>query len=1131
MQDLNPVLDVIRTIAGSLRSHRRKTKLAVEQDVYAEIGRIVSSPFSIAETYGRFAFQVKRVLGYDSIIITVLNACDGTFSIDYALGTAITGMKQGDVFPLENSFVSQVANSQKAIRCDPSNQCPNPKLFRKAGLISSIATPLIANEKVIGVLHLASAMDAAYDAQSLGMLERIGNQIAGATASGILLESERSRASQLNGVYQVAAIIVKPNSFEEKAQGIVELLAQLSMADLAVLWRGNEGGEGMEVVTYAGNIAINAEMSASLLAENSASGNALRQRKTIVINEYQTFSDASPVGRSISVESAFSTPIRSGDRILGLLSVASKTKNHFNSERVSLLTALADEIAHLFEAADLSQFLQASKAEMALVDEVAKIVTTTLNIQVVYERFAKEIRKLVVFDRIAIAIIDHDMQTTTVKYTYGDALPGRNVGDVIPLDESTSFPILSPRLPLFRGGLMRSTEPRSPADEEDLALGFCSSAIIPLMSRGQLIGTMGLRSRRVEAFGTREQAIILRLADQIAPAIENAILYDQSLKSEETQRHLADENASMAKIGRIIASPFSTDGVYDEFADIVQSLIPFDRIGLTSCDNEGKFVDLHVWGTAVTEWAKGDIFPEERPGFASAVVKINGPLITPTGADELGDEYPSLSKFRQAGLRSLLGCTLVSNDQLVGTIFLSSATEGAYTDREAGLLQRISNQIAGSIASATLLRSERDRNDELDALFNVSEIMIQPAEIEVKAQKTTEILANLLEADQVLIRRADENGKILSLVASGGSNPLTGMLSVRVLDQKSAIREAFTQGRPVLINDYQHYPDHVPSILESGLRSVYVMPIRTADRTTGILTVASRSTNHFNNRRVAVLATFGHTIGSLFASADLSESLEASRDELALTDDIARIVTSTTEVEEVYEKFATELKKLVDHDLAAVNIFNEDQTAFTMRYLSGDFGPAFQIGQSLQIENTLVALMLEAEETIVFGNIEEHPEIVSTEAHLREGLLSFVLAPLISGDSIFGFFLLTARRVNHFGDRERGIVSRLANQIAPALKNVELYEREMRFQQDQSRLADELSARSEEIALVDRIASIITSSEQIDDVYAYFSAELKRLIEFDRIVLNHIDLGSGKYKTRFVSGVHVNERGKGPNIS
>ena len=94
---------------------------------------------------------------------------------------------------------------------------------------------------------------------------------------------------------------------------------------------------------------------------------------------------------------------------------------------------------------------------------------------------------------------------------------------------------------------------------------------------------------------------------------------------------------------------------------------------------------------------------------------------------------------------------------------------------------------------------------------------------------------------------------------------------------------------------------------------------------------------------------------------------------------------------------------------------------------------------------------------------------------------------------------MRANRPGAFGPREQGIIARLANQIAPAVENAMLLEQMLEAQQTQRRLFEELTARNEEMALVDRIAGIIASSTNIDDVYSYFFDELKKLVDFDRI--------------------------------
>ena len=92
------------------------------------------------------------------------------------------------------------------------------------------------------------------------------------------------------------------------------------------------------------------------------------------------------------------------------------------------------------------------------------------------------------------------------------------------------------------------------------------------------------------------------------------------------------------------------------------------------------------------------------------------------------------------------------------------------------------------------------------------------------------------------------------------------------------------------------------------------------------------------------------------------------------------------------------------------------------------------------------------------------------------------------------------------------------------MKNATLYQRAVASEEAERLLADELIAKAEEMALVDRVASIITSSVRIEEVYFNFSNALKDLIDFDRIVVNIVDLDAGTYIAALAAGTHVEGR-------
>ena len=293
----NKIKPIVRSVIAAVNRIRlqcgRDEDLAAERAVYAEIGRIAGIPFSVSNVYKRFANQVSKIIPFDLILITQLDLERDTFTVMFSLGTEVIGLGQGKKISLADSAVeAEVASSKRAMRTDHYLEAGTiAQSLDDAGLLSRIATPLIANERVVGTLRLSSSKANSYGSEELARLEIVGNQIAGAIASGILLQAERDRASQLKSLYDVAAIITKPLSFEVKTQRIVDELLLISDADRVVLRRADEKLENLHLVASAGSGSIEFTQVLKITDPNLITLRPFLQGDPVLINDYQTSGD------------------------------------------------------------------------------------------------------------------------------------------------------------------------------------------------------------------------------------------------------------------------------------------------------------------------------------------------------------------------------------------------------------------------------------------------------------------------------------------------------------------------------------------------------------------------------------------------------------------------------------------------------------------------------------------------------------------------------------------------------------------------------------------------------------------------------------------------------------------------
>jgi two-component system, cell cycle sensor histidine kinase and response regulator CckA len=169
--------------------------------------------------------------------------------------------------------------------------------------------------------------------------------------------------------------------------------------------------------------------------------------------------------------------------------------------------------------------------------EVSRIIGSTLNIDEVYERFAREVKTLIPFDRISVNLINLQEYSFTHAYVSGEDVPERQAGTVVPLAGSGAEEVLGSRSTLWvREGNRAEVAARFPALAPVFEAGFRSSLLIPLISQNQVIGVLNIGSRQPDVYSFSDISLAEGIAAQVAGAIANSRLYAGVRRAEEALR-------------------------------------------------------------------------------------------------------------------------------------------------------------------------------------------------------------------------------------------------------------------------------------------------------------------------------------------------------------------------------------------------------------------------------------------------------------------------------------------------------------------------------------------------------------------------------------------------------------------
>lgn len=343
--------------------------------------------------------------------------------------------------------------------------------------------------------------------------------------------------------------------------------------------------------------------------------------------------------------------------------------------------------------------------ELALVNRLTRIITSSFDIKEVYEAFVEELRKKMPGDWAAIVLIKGNE-----LHFYALSSKVRSVwktGDVIPLEGTATAYIAGTKEPLVEADLSR--ERKFWTGEYHLKQGISSIVYVPLLTKGEVFGAFIVGSVRPNAYGQRESALLNHITGQIATPLQNALLFEENKRRQELLQ-------AISQLTRTVSSNVTFDDIYQTFAQELKKLVDYDRLSIGIVEGD-KLRFLAVSGEVETELRAGTTYPlaDSDTGW---VVKHKKTLI-----------LPNLTQSRVApidevklkhGIKSSIHVPLFSKGEVFGSINLSSFRPNAYGEWEQDILEQVAVQVAGAIMNAQLYKKVESyaRIDELTGLYN-----------------------------------------------------------------------------------------------------------------------------------------------------------------------------------------------------------------------------------------------------------------------------------------------------------------------------------------------------------------------------------------------------------------------------
>jgi formate hydrogenlyase transcriptional activator len=548
-----------------------------------------------------------------------------------------------------------------------------------------------------------------------------------------------------------------------------------------------------------------------------------------------------------------------------------------------------------------SHALQVDFQQYRTLLEVSESIAAHRDLKALLRELAQ--RMLSVAQLEFIGLILHDGERDVMRAHYLGTGEAESVtGLEIPVTESASGWVFNTQQVLVVRSL--DDEPRFPAVKAVLEqMGVKSYCLFPLTTAVRRLGAIGFGRKSLSAFPETELEFLQQVAKQVAVAVDNVLNFESAQVAQQQLALERDRLRLLLEVSESIASHRDLDELFQDLAQRLPQIVPFDYINVVLHDAERNVMRLCFLVTSEpSTFSTGLEIPmDESPG--GLVWRTQQPLTVNDLTHET--RFPMLTaKLRENGVQSFCVVPLTTAHRRLGAMGFGSLQPRTYQATEIDFMQEVAKQVAvavdnvlnsqSALAAQQQLARERDRQQLLLEINN--------------AVVSNLALNDVFTAVSACLRKViQHDGSSLVLY-----DPETRVCRVHVLDfakNQSVVEEkqagpkcntpasiAINSGKPVVFREQDLTAMSAESemarcVLADGLKSLCCVPLISHHRMQGTLNLGRRRDDAFSPEDVELLSQVGQQIAiaveNALAYREIAELKEQiSKEKLYLEEEI-----------------------------------------------------------------------------------------------------------------------------------------------------------------------------------------------------------------------------------------------------
>jgi len=360
-------------------------------------------------------------------------------------------------------------------------------------------------------------------------------------------------------------------------------------------------------------------------------------------------------------------------------------------------------------------------------ESLASIVGTFEFIEIV-QRILEQIKRVIPYDTASVWRVEENRQyiIAGVNLPPEVQIPGTVL---IVNEENSAFPLLTGQLPY----ILNNNVQAELQDFQEAPHNYVQSLLaIPLITRGNIIGLIDLDGKQSHQFTVHHAELALAFANQVAIALENALLFsDLQNELEERRKLIAElemknaESETLRESAAIVTATLEKSEAIDRILEQLERVVPFDSASVQLINGDVlEIVSARGFEFAShKEYDRSFKLDETEPAYP--VIQGSLPYVL---VEDIQVLIPAFKVAPHNRIHAWLAVPLRVKGQMIGIIALDGYQPGQFSERHAQLALTYANQVAIALENARLfsdLQAELSVRKKL-----ISELESKNAELE-----------------------------------------------------------------------------------------------------------------------------------------------------------------------------------------------------------------------------------------------------------------------------------------------------------------------------------------------------------------------------------------------------------------